>query len=218
MQKLKTSVSLAVIAVCAAYLGWRYFGPLPKAHAPPHIGIGQALAEQAARLAAGGGRVVLITPDITQFRFPGAEIQLKAFYSALRKAGVAVAVTNRVKIDPNRLPRVPALDFDAMLRKYGENDVVVSLLGPPLLTPDQKAKLPAKHPRVVAVCSGDMPRQISIVPLFTENLLHAAIISRSNLPVTPPKGNDPREWFEYLYQIATAQNAADVVPSPRASL
>jgi hypothetical protein len=213
MQKAKTAVSLVVIVACAAYLAIRYFGPPPKIDARPHIGIGNALADQAAKALGGGGRIFLIAPDVSVFSHPGAEVQLKAFHSALRKANLSVAATNWIKLDPDRPLRVPPGDFVELLRKRSEADVVVSLLGPPLPTAEQKAKLPAKRARIIAVVSEDLIRQVNLQSIFDENLLYAAIVNRPVPTVPAPQTDNPQAWFDHLYTIATARNLTDL-PAP----
>src|SRR6185503_2483097 len=139
MQKLKSIVALIVLAGAAAFLAVRYIGLPPKIEARPHIGIGQALAEEASKLAGVGGRIVLIAPDTSVFRYPGAEAQLEAFRSALRRANLSVAATNLVKLDPLYPAKVPPGDFLTVLRKQSEADVIVSLMGPPVLNTEQRS-------------------------------------------------------------------------------
>lgn len=211
-QRLKLFASLAIFAACLAFLCFRYLHLTPRIEGRPHAGIGTALAEQAMKQAGGGGRIVLIAPDTHLFDYPGAEVQLKAFHAALRRAQREVAATYEVKLDPLRPPRAPAVDLVEIFRKYSsESDVVVSLMGPGLLTSEQKLRLPARHARLVALCSGEMPRQVNLVNLFDENLLHVAIISRPNPDFNKPTSDESKQWFDHYYQIATARNAATVL-------
>ena len=218
MQKVKTAISLVVILATLAFFAIHYIGTPPKVDARPHVGIGRVLAEQAGKLAGVGGRIVLIAPDVTVFRYPGPEVQLKAFHETLRKANLSVAATNWVKLDPLRVINVPPGDFASLLRRHGEADVIVSLMGPPNLTGEQRSKVPVKHARVVAVCSGDTPKQIHLASLFEDNLLHTAIISRTTVPVSPPTTDEPEKWFEHLYQIVTSKNLNELPSTTRASI
>jgi hypothetical protein len=213
---LKTILSIAVIIVSAGILFLRFVGLPPRIDARPHIGIGEALAEQAAKLVGSGGKITLIAPDNSVHRHPGAEVQLKIFFKALRRANLTVSATNLIKLDPLRLVRVPPDDFVNLLRKQSEADVIVSLLGPPIPTPEQKGRLPAKHGRVVAVCSGDMPRQVNLKSLFEDNLLHAAIVSRTSPAISLPPTDDPQLWFQHFYQTITPANLGDL-PAPQAA-
>src|ERR1051325_4441950 len=210
---LKTLFSIVVIIGSAAVLFFRLVGLPPKIDALPHVGIGEALAEQAVQALGSGGRIILIAPDTSVFRYPGFEIQLKTFFKAIRKANLSVSATNLIKLDPLRLVRVPPDDFVSLLNKRSEADVIVSLLGPPLPTPEQKAKLPPKHARVVAICSGDMPRQVNLRALFDENLLHAAIVSRPSPPISVPQTSDVAAWFKHFYLVITPANLGEL-PAP----
>lgn len=210
-EKFKTWFSAIAIAVALAILYFRLFERAPRFDARPHLALGEALAEQAAKTVGSGGRVTLIVPDTSAFENPAVDSQLKAFYQALRKANLSVDATNRVKLDPIRLPRVP-LEFVEILRKQSETDVVVSWLGPLIPTAEQKARLPQKQARVVAVCSGWMPRQLNLKALFDDGLLDVAIISRSNPPPALPQSSNSQEWFSHFFQIVTPKNVSDLPP------
>ena len=208
-RQIKIVFSLLVIAAAGAVLCFRYFGPMPRVEPRPHAALGEALAEQAGKLLGQGGRVTLIAPDTDAFHYPAAEMQLKAFHKALLRAGHKVAATNLIKLDPLRVVRVPPGDFAEILRKQSEADVVVSLMGPPVMSPEQKARVGSKRPKVIAICSGDMPRQINLPALFADNLLHAAVVSRPRLGA-PPASDTPSAWFDHFFQWITPQNQADL--------
>jgi hypothetical protein len=211
-RQIKIVVSFLAIAAAGSILSFRYFQPPPGIEPQPHLAIGEALAAQVAKAVGPGGRITLIAPDIVAFKHPGAEVQLTAFHQALRQAKLNVAATNWIKLNPLYLRRVPPGDFAELLRKQSEGDVIVSLLGPPLLTAEQKARIGEKRPRVVAVCSGDLPLHFNLNPLFADNLLHAAIINR-RAPGPAPQSDNPSQWFDHFFQWITAQNLADL-PEP----
>lgn len=209
MRQIKIVLSLLLMLVATALLAVRYYHPTPKIEARPHLGIGEALADQVVKTGS-GGRVTLVVPDTTLGKFPGAEAQLQAFHAALRRANLRVAATNVVKLDPNRVLRAPPGDFAELLRKLTDADVVVSLLGPPVLNAEQKGRVGDKHPRIIAVCSGDMPRQINMKALFADRLLHAAIVSRPSPALMPPGSDDPGDWFNHYFLWITPQNLVDL--------
>ena len=203
--KIKTIVAAGMMVVAGALLFLSSHKTPPKVDPRPHLALGQALAEEAIKLAGNGGRITLITWDLSTLKNPAAEEQVKGFHRTLRKANLTLVTTNVFKLDPLRLIRVPAGDFLDVIRKQSEGDVIASFLGPPLLTREQRAKLGDKKPRIVAVCSGGMPRQIDLKELFAQNLLQVAIINRP-LPGPNPSSDDLREWFDSLYQVVTAAN------------
>ena len=184
----------------------------PKFDARPHRGLGEALAEEALKALGNGGRLTVITREVAGYKDPALDSQLRGFYQVLRKANVTPAGTNLVKLDPLRLVRVPPGDFLEIMRRKSEVDVIASLLGPPILSGDQRAKLGEKRPRIVAVCSGDLPKQINLKELFEQNSLHVAIVSRP-VPAAPPGLPDSasnREVFDQFYQVITASNHVEL--------
>ena len=218
MQTEKTKAIAAGVMMVAA-VSLLYFSlhqSPPKVEPRPAEGLGQVLAEEAAKLL-GGGRVTLITWDLTTLKNPTAELQMKSFYKAARKANLTLASTNAIKLDPLRLVRVPSGDFLEILKKQSDSDVIVSFLGPPLLNSEQRSKLGDRKPRVVALCSGGMPRQIDLKELFAQNLLQVGIISRPAPAPEPPPSSNPRDWFDHFYQVITSANLSDL-PAPTNSV
>ena len=218
MQKVKIFVAVPLILVAAVILFLQFSPRMPQVEARPHQAIGARLAEEAIQLAGGGGRITLIAPDTTVFRHPGAEVQLESFRKALRAAKVTLAGTNLIKLDPLRPPRVPPGDFTEILRKLSDADVVVSLMGPPVLAAEQKKRLGEKRPRVIAVCSGDLPLQVDLKELFADNLLHVAIVSRSGPGLSAPANGSAQDWFAHYYQVITAKNVSELPVAPASNV
>lgn len=211
--RAKTIVAGLVILGAAAFL-FAYLHPSPpRPEVALHEGIGQVLAEEAAKLMRPGGTVTLIARDAALFDCPAAEYQMQGFLRTAAKARLKVGTTNWIKLDPLRLVRVPPGDFLVALLRQREGGVVVSLLGPPLLSTEQRAQLGESRPKVVAFCSGDVPRHVNLRELFDLGLLHVAIISRPSPPLTKPDSKNPRAWFDHYYQVITPANLAGL-PEP----
>lgn len=212
MQKdtIKTLGATLVIlgAVCFLYVAMTPW--FPRFNRKPFEALGQTAAEEAQKLTGNGGRVVLISRDTTVFPNPHLACIQAAFLNSLQKARISVLATNLLKEDPLRPARVPPNDFMELLSKLTEKDVIVSFLGPPLLTAEQRKKLPEKGAKVMALCTGELPRQVNLKELFTDNLLHAAIISRANPEVILPKNGNLRTWFDHFYQVVTPANLNDL--------
>lgn len=216
MAKKTITGILSVLVMLAAGLSLGLFlHPLPPRGNPlPHLGLGQQLGQEALKARGPGGRIILITRDTVIFRNPAIEAQKSALVRTLAQAGTALAATNIITVDPLRLVAVPSGDFLQILRKASEADVIVSLLGPPVLTPAQLDKLGEKRPKVIAVCSGAMPRQVDLRRLFDHRLLHVAIISRpAPTPAPAPPATQPQPWFDHLFEVVTAANHASLPPN-----
>src|SRR6266540_1242549 len=126
--RVKTIIALICILISAGYLFLLTHLSPPKPDLRPHRALGEAVAQHATKLVA-GGKLFLIAPDTSSFRNLAVEAQLKAFFRELKNANVTVAATNLIKLDPLRLVRVPPGAFAGQLRKTSEKDAIVSFLG-----------------------------------------------------------------------------------------
>ena len=198
-------------AAVALYLSLNSFSPPfnPK----PHEALGRVLAEESLKLRGGGGRIFVITRDTAAFKSPGIDAQLKSFSATLKQAGAGVTSTNLMKVDPLRPVNVPAAEFLKILGGLSENDVVASFLGPPILSNAQLAQLGTKRPRVAAVIPADLARYANLKQLFEIQLLHAAILNRTEVNAPAPAADTLQAWFDHLYLLVTSANVAEL-PAP----
>lgn len=203
----KIIASAVVILISAGSIFFTVWPSTPPADLLAHEGLGGALAQLALKAASGGGKIVLVAPDTSTYPNRHFDAQMKAFHRALRAANQSVAVTNIIKLNALQLVRVPPGDFALLLRKRNEKDVVVSLMGPPLIPPAERAKLPAKLPRIIAVCAGDTPLQVPMKALFDGGLLETAILSRGG--TLPGNVESAAQAFEKTFRVVTASDGAD---------
>lgn len=201
----------AAATIAAAWLGWWLLAQPrpPKFDRRPHEALGAALAAEAVQRLEPGARIVVFARDPDAFEVPGCAAQLEAFLRAVKKSGHDVAGVRGVKLDPLRLAAVPPGDFFDQMRLGRDNDVIVSFLGPPVLDAQQVAKLGARRPQVLAVCSGSVPAQVNLQRLFAQRLLTLAVISRTD--VSPGLAAAPAQAaFERMFKIFTAANADEL--------
>jgi hypothetical protein len=214
----KKIVGTAAVVVTLAALGSLYvalIGLPPRVDVRPHEALGEAMARETRKLLGSGGRIHLIRRDTALYPNPAADAQIRAFQRELQKAGASVATTTVIKKDPLGLLSVPPGDFYKILEKASEADVIASFMGPPILTADQLAKLGTKRPKVVAVCSGDMPRQVDLRRSFEQKLVEAAILSRRDVPSVLPASNSLQAWFDHFFVVASQANLAELLPPSR---
>jgi hypothetical protein len=203
----KTLLSLLVIAGCGALAFYLVQGTGPEFDPAPHRAIGQVLADQALALGA-GGKIVLLARDVSMIPNPASSEEVKAVSEALRQKGHPVAQTNLSKVDPLRVLRYPSGDYAELLRKLTDNDIVISLLGPPEFTDAQVIRVGEKRPRIVALCTGTLPEQLNLKKLFDDQFLHAAIVSRGELTSGYPASATTDKSFEALYAVIGTNNLA----------
>jgi hypothetical protein len=203
-------VGLLTTLGALSFLFYSVYGLGPHFDLRPHEALGQTVAGEALKLLGPGGRVILVTRDLALFKNPPVKAQVGSFCQALKKGGGTVGVTNHIKIDPLRLVSVPPGDFFLILKKASEPDVIVSFLGPPVLNPEQVSKLEEKRPKVVALCTGAMPRQVNLKRLFDDKLLHVAVISRTPLAANAPEFGSVQACFDHWYALVTPANLDDL--------
>ena len=207
-KKVVNYLALAVIAAAAVWL-YLFFNPRPPAiDGRLHKKVGEVLAAEAVKLLEPDARLIVIARAKEPFQVPAAAAQLDAFLSTIKKSGKNVSATRLLKVDPLRVVSVPPGDFFDLMRQARSNDVIVSFLGPPLLSDDQIFNLGTKRPRILALCSGAMPVQVDLKKIFDRQLLRIAVISRTNAPAQPAAG--AQDGFDQMFKVITPANVSDL--------
>lgn len=201
---------MLAIAGCVAALFPDFGAHPPDTHPAVPREIGSALAMAAAKLAGPGGRITVLTRDTSAFKQRAAELTLDEFLNTAARAGATVASVETLQVDPLRPLQVSPDDFYQLLRRAKAGDVIVSFMGPPLLSDEQRATLGEVKPKIVAFCPGSLPGYIDLRLLAERHLLHAAVLSRT----LPSKAGPPlAETFDNLYVSVSADDLAKL-PSP----
>jgi hypothetical protein len=212
MRESKVIGGIAALVTCGAGLVILFsvqggFGP--SFDAQPHQATGVAMAQQALALLKPGGQLTVIARDTSTFKNPAAEVQLASFRKTLAKVGAKIAVWQALQVDPLRLVEVPAGDFLELLRKTPPGNVIVSFMGPPMLSEEQRLKLPETKAAVVAFCSGSLPERVDLRPLFEQGLLQAAIVSKPNVSAGPRPAS-LQQCFDDHFMVVTPSNLASL--------
>lgn len=185
----------AAIAISLVALFVTFYDFPPGVDSGLHKAIGEAMARQALDCFQSGGKIIVIKRDTEAFAQPACEIQFEAFRKALAKGGAPAPVQHSLQLDPLRPGEAPAGDFFDIIRKSQPGTVIVSFMGPPLLSPDQRRALRQVKPKIVAFCSGSLAEQVDFKTLFESQLLHGAVVERMNLPA----GGRQPSTFDQLF-------------------
>jgi hypothetical protein len=217
MRQNKTIAGLAALVAVGAWasLYLLLHGTGPTLKAGPHEALGRVMAQQALSLVRPQGQIIVLARDTTAFENPASEIQLAAFKKTILKAHGAIRTIKWLQVDPLRPVQVPSGDFFELLRRVPEGDVVVSFMGPPLLTQVQRSQLGNIKPAVVAFCSGSLPELIDLKLLFEEGVLSAAVVAKGNSPHLSSKTLD-KEKVGQVYLTVTRTNLSDLPSGPAA--
>ena len=176
----------------------------PRVASGPHEAVGWMLAQEALRLRTEGGPIIVIARDTTEFKQPAMDVQLRSLTRAIRQGQTTIAAFKAIEVDPLRVVEVPAGDFMELIRKVPAGSVIVSSMGPPLLTGQQRLQLGPIRPKIVAFCPGNLPDRVDLREVFAQGLLEVAIVSRRNPPRSHP-GN-LRACYDQFFQTITASN------------
>ena len=196
-------ISVSVIVLYATLHG---FGP--RVDTTAHKALGQMVAEEALKARGPAGRITVLARDTSTQENPYADAELKTLQYALKKARGVMTTTRLLKLNPIRLIAVAPGDFFDVLKKASEEDVVVSLIGPPVLSDQEAAKLGERHAKIVAVCSGWTPRQVNLRRIFEQGLLSTAIISRPDPSASG--GGSMEETFNRNFALITSANLSEL--------
>jgi hypothetical protein len=182
----------------------------PGINPKPHQAVGYVLAQQALTLVKPGGQITVVARDTSSFKNPASDILLQSFRKTVQQARGAIGSLQLLQVDPLRPVEVPAGDFFELIRKTPKGSVIVSLMGPPLLSENQRKQLSEINPAIVAFCSGSLPDQVDLRTLFDQGLLHAAVISRHSPAAASAAPKDLRGWFDQWFIAVTAANAGNI--------
>jgi hypothetical protein len=164
--------------------------------------IGRTLAREALSLSRPGGDILLITRDTEAFPQPAPDLVVESFQREVKnRAGNITVITQSLQLDPLRPVEVPPGDFYEFIRRSKEGRVIVSLLGPPALTKEQRDALGAVNPRIIALCTGHLAQSMDLRDLFDAGLLRVAVV---NQPAPQGAGNERSRGpvtFDRLYTV-----------------
>lgn len=202
-----------IVAGLAALAALLLMLPSSCAFAPPvdrklHAAIGQALGREAVNLLGRDGGVIVITRDTAAFPQPALDVLLENFRREISRAGGKIVATRLIQLDPIRPAEVPPGDFLELIQHSSTGQVIVSLLGPPFLSEDQRRKLGQIKPRIVAFCSGNLAENLNFPSFFEAGLLHAALVSRPLSSLRADASHSSADRFEQLYRTVRAPDLA----------
>lgn len=216
---MRNSVAIGTCAglITAAALGV-LFGSIttwpPRTDRAPHEAAGRILAEEALRRLGQGGRLTVITRDTSDFKQPAADILFASLKRTVGRANATIAAVQALEVDPLRLIEVPSGDFMELIGKASAGSVIVSLMGPPLFTTEQRLQLGQIRPSIIAFCPGSLPDQIDLRQVFAQGALDVAVVSRRHSPgPASPRGEGHGGEF---FQTVTVTNVGALYPASRA--
>ncbi len=174
-----------------------------------HVGVGHAMAEQAAKVLNGKGKILIIAMETA--KVPELKVQLREFEKRLQMLGKFSVDRKTLDTEDQAKYKVgaglSARRFLRTVKNHPEADALVSFVGVPRMSDDDFAQAEGfkKMPKFIA----EVRQAEKLKTLFDKKVIDAAIVSRFEFPAPgPEKARTAQEWFEKRYQVVTAANAA----------
>ncbi len=185
----------------------------PRLEPGPFREAGRVLAQQALAQLKPGGALTVITRDTAAFQNPASDVLLGSFQKELKKNGAKVDSSQSIAVDPLRPVSVPAGDFLQWIKNSPKGSVIVSFMGPPMLSDSQLAQLGEVKPAIIALCSGPVREQVDLRTLFAHGLLRGAVVTRNPAPAQNAPPSNDRDAFDRQFVSVTANNLAALTTS-----
>jgi hypothetical protein len=190
--RTKKALFCALGIVACASLIMTQRPALPPVNKALYLQVGRTLAAEGLKLLKPGGKFTIIVRDTLEYPQPAMTLSLASLEREIRRSGAEVRSIESIQLDPIRPVEVAPGDFYEVLRRSAPGDVVVSLLGPPLLSDEQRIKLGRPKAQIVALC----PTAANAEQLLRTGWLQVAIVNKA-----PAEGKS----FEGLYSVMRAQ-------------
>ena len=199
MKIVKIVGALLVIGLAMVWIQ-RTLNPKPADEvAMPHAGVGQVLAEQAARAVNDQGRVALVYMESASVE---SQAQIDSFQRTLGKhKNIKLVATKTFKPMETQTGNISFQKFTEVISEYSNANVIVCCVGVTSLTDAQLEALKKSSPKLVVMNwnRGHVERGMNA------GLVLAAVSSRwlTSLPTDHPK--TPLQWFDRYYDLVTPQ-------------
>jgi hypothetical protein len=211
-----TAVLVSVGAGAALYLSTQGGWP-PRLNPTLPQTVGQELAKLALQAAQPKSPITVITRNTTAYPNPALDFQLAGFNQVLRKAKASPPVMHTLQVDPLRPVEVPSGDFFELIRNAPTGSVLVSFMGPPVLTAKHQQMLRQIKPSVIAFSLGNAAEQVDWRSLFHTGLLRAAVVGRRSPALAGIRPADGPGLFRTSFLVLTAANV-DSLTTPAGKL
>lgn len=179
--------------------------------------LGEVTGSETARLLGPRGQLIVVTADGGPSPIPPAEAQLQGLRQGLNTAGgFQIVATEKVPfttIFSDQTFGIDVTTYRRIVQDHPDADAIVSLVGAPLLSQPDIARLPQRLPKFVAVFGLGF-RNPELKNAFANQLVQLAIVPRTTPPAETHEARTPREWFDRCFLVITPDNTPSLLETP----
>ncbi len=209
------SVFLILVSTTSIFLSQCKFKP--RSSIRPYEALGYGMAMEVIETSSGQPSQIVIVDDFQQHTESRAfQKQMSLFHETLQKEpAVRILATETLPQQPPYDSQqgahftslrgfgegMPSEIYFRILKDHPEASVIVSFIGPPILTEEEFAQLPQRLPRMIAYCS----HESGLKQHFADRILFQAVVPKKPFP----KGKPPRSienTFQFYYKVVTARD------------
>ena len=209
MNKQLTAILAVAIIIGSVFFIYRQqAGPQMRSNVTVFRGLGEVVAEQTLKAVNNRGQVVIWMFKHTDENNPAMEAILKSLTESLKKApNVKLLPSEKVTINTagegvSEVAGIPKSQFLDLLEKYSTANFVISFVGVPSLTAQDKRSLGEKHPKLLVVDTFEYAGQAK---QYDPQLVATAIVPRLGGVSTNTEAKTARQMFDRYFQVLTAE-------------
>jgi hypothetical protein len=209
MNKQLTAILAVVVIIGSVFWIYRQqAGPQMRSNVTVFRGLGEVVAEQTLKAINNRGQVVVWLFKHTDENNPAMEAILKALNDALKKApNVKLLPNEKVMMASggegvtSEVAGIPKSQFLDLMQKYSAANLVISFIGMPPLSAQDKRSLGDKFPKLLIVDTFEYAGQAK---QYDPQLVAAAIVPRLGTVATNNEARTARQMFDRYFQVLTA--------------
>lgn len=203
MKTLKIIGALILIVLALAWLQ-RSIHPKPlDDEAMPPYGVGQVLAEEAAKTINDKGRLAIVCMPISSER---GMAEMEGFQRTLgQHKNIKLVATSTFKPSETAFGSLSFRQLATVINKDTNVGVIVSFLGVTSFTDAQMATLPNPSPKLVVMDWNPVDVQRGMEAGFVK----AAVMSRRLTAIPSDHPKTPHQWFDRYYDLITPESSGN---------
>jgi len=211
-------ISILVISISLVSIYLTLRTPTAQINLKPFEGLGEAAAQETAKLLGGQGEVVVLALS-SENLVPALETPIASFRKAIKASSrIRIRETETIKVELegmfNPISPFGSELFFQLLNKHIHADAIVSFVEIPAFQDADWEKFPKRRPKIILVSSFSP----HLKQLIEQDIVQLAITTRYQQSPETKEPQTNQEWFDRHYMVVTKENISALpeygIPAP----